>query len=73
MIAFLRGLSGSVITTGLEADSLSQWLHRRLAQAGLEVVLMETRQVKGAPRAMPIKTDRRTESEVRRLAAARRR
>jgi transposase len=44
---------------GLEAEPLSQWLHRHLREAGLESVLMETRQVKGALKAMPIKTDRR--------------
>ena len=38
LIAFLRGLSGSVITTGLEAGPLSQWLHRHLTEAGFKVV-----------------------------------
>ena len=59
LIAFLRGLSGSVINTGPAAGPLSQWLYRHLTEAGFEVALMETRQVKGALRAMPIKTDRR--------------
>ena len=52
-------LGGSIAAIGLEAGPLSQWLHRGLSEAGLEVVLMETRQVKGALKAMPIKTDRR--------------
>ncbi len=67
LIAFLRGLSSSAITTGLEAGPLSQWLHRHLREAGFEVVLMETRQVKGALKAMPIKTDRRDAEGIARL------
>ena len=67
LIAFLQGLSGSVITIGLEAGPLSQWLHRHLTEAGFEVVLMETRQVKGALKAMPIKTDRRDAEGIARL------
>ena len=54
LVVFLRGLSGSVIAVGLEAGPLSQWLHRHLTEAGFETVLMETRQVKGALKAMPI-------------------
>lgn len=42
-----------------EAEPLSQGLHRGLTDAGLDVVLMETRQVKGALKPMPIETDRR--------------
>ncbi|WP_265975337.1 hypothetical protein [Brucella intermedia] len=56
---FANTLEGSVAIIGLEAGPLSQWLHRGLADARLEVVLMETRQVKGALKAMPIKTDLR--------------
>nr|WP_317849380.1 hypothetical protein [Tateyamaria pelophila] len=37
---------------------MSQWLHRGLTDAGLDAVLMETPQVKGASKAVPIKTDR---------------
>lgn len=46
---------------------MSQWLHRGLADVGLPVVLMETRQVKGALKAMPIKTDRRDAEGIARL------
>lgn len=59
LITFLRDLNVSITGIGLEAGPLSQWLHRHLCAAGLEAVLMETRQVKGALKAMPIKTDRR--------------
>ena len=46
---------------------MSQWLHRGLTDAGLDAVLMETRQVKGALKAMPIKTDRRDAEGIARL------
>lgn len=59
LIAFLRALNHDVVCVGLEAGPLSQWLYRHLREAGFETVLMETRQVKGALKAMPIKTDRR--------------
>ncbi len=58
---------GSIAAVGLEAGPLSQWLHRGLSTAGLDVVLMETRQVKGALKAMPIKTDRRDTEGIARL------
>ena len=56
---WLTELGGSVAAVDLEAGPLSQWLHRGLIEAGLDAVLMETRQVKGALKAMPIKSDRR--------------
>ena len=52
---------------GLEAGPLSQWLHLGLTEAGLDAVLMEIRQVKGALKAMPIKTDRRDAEGIARL------
>ncbi len=64
---FAKALEGSVATMGMEAGPLSQWLHRSLTEAGLDVVLMETRQVKGALKAMPIKTDRRDAEGIARL------
>lgn len=64
---FLRSLSGTVVVVGLEAGPLSQWLYKPLTEAGFEVVLMETRQVKGALKAMPIKTDRRDAEGIARL------
>ena len=63
----LRSLSGTVVGVGLEAGPLSQWLHRHLSEAGFDTVLMETRQVKGALKAMPIKTDRRDAEGIARL------
>jgi len=59
LITFLQELNEDLVCIGLEAGPLSQWQHRHLRGAGLEAVLMETRQVKGALKAIPIKTDRR--------------
>jgi transposase len=43
---------------GLEAGPLSQWLYARMREAGLSVELLETRHVRDAFKAMPVKTDR---------------
>jgi len=51
-----RGLSLERI--GLEAGPLSQWLYAALREAGLAVELLETRHVRDAFKAMPVKTDR---------------
>jgi transposase len=67
LIEVLKGVPGTVVAVGLEAGPLSQWLHRHLMEADLEAVLMETRQVKGALKAMPIKTDRRDAEGIARL------
>ena len=67
LLAWLQALDGNIAALGLEAGPLSQWLHRGLTDAGLDVVLMETRQVKGALKAMPIKTDRRDAEGIARL------
>ena len=48
-----------VIRVGLEAGPLSQWLREGLVDAGFEVVLLETRHVKAALSAMPVKPDRK--------------
>ena len=64
---WLSELDGRISVVGLEAGPLSQWLHRSLIETGLDAVLMETRQVKGALKAMPIKTDRRDAEGIARL------
>ena len=48
-----------VVRVDLEAGALSQWLREGLVDAGLDVVSLETRHVKAAPSAMPVKTDRK--------------
>lgn len=67
LVNWVGELDGSIAAIGLEAGPLSQWLHHGLTNAGLDVVLMETRQVKGALKAMPIKTDRRDAEGIARL------
>lgn len=67
LIGLLKGLEGTVEAVGLEAGPLSEWLHRAMKEIGLPAVLMETRQVKGALKAMPIKTDRRDAEGIARL------
>src|SRR3546814_4083624 len=56
---FFRGLDFQVSRIGLEAGPLSQWLFASLTASGFDVVLLETRHVKAALSAMPVKTDRR--------------
>ena len=67
LVRWAREQEGTIAAIGLEAGPLSQWLHRGMSAAGLDVVLMETRQVKGALKAMPIKTDRRDAEGIARL------
>ena len=67
LVAFLRKLAHEIAAIGLEAGPLSHWLHKGLTDAGFEPVLMETRQVKAALKAMPIKTDRRDAEGIARL------
>lgn len=55
LLAWLQALGGDIAALGLEAGPFSQWLHRGLTDAGLDAVLMETRQVKGALKATPIR------------------
>src|ERR1700761_8130613 len=58
LIAWFGGLGISVARTGLEAGPLSQWLYASMREAGLAVELLETRHVRDAFKAMPVKTDR---------------
>ena len=68
LVRWIGEQEGVIAAIGLEAGPLSQWLHRGLSEAGLsDVVLMETRQVKGALKAMPLKTDRRDAEGIARL------
>ena len=67
LVSFLRELPRGIAAIGLEAGPLSNWLHKGLTDAGFETVLMETRQVKAALKAMPIKTDRRDAKGIAQL------
>src|SRR5882724_11295348 len=58
LIGWFRGLGLAVTRIGLEAGPLSQWLYAGMRDAGLPVELLETRHVRDAFKAMPVKTDR---------------
>jgi len=58
LIAWFGSLGFGLARIGLEAGPLSQWLYAGLKQAGLAVELLETRHVRDAFKAMPVKSDR---------------
>ena len=59
LIAWFVSLGLAVERIGLEAGPLSQWLYAEMKKAGLAVELLETRHVRDAFKAMPVKTDRK--------------
>mgnify|MGYP001080696822 CR=1 FL=1 len=67
LVRAIVALPYSIDTIGLEAGPLSQWLSKGMEEAGFDVVMMETRLVKAALKAMPIKTDRRDAQGIARL------
>lgn len=58
LVALFRNIGLSFTRIGLEAGPLSQWLHAGLMAAGFPAILIETRHVKAALKAMTVKTDR---------------
>jgi len=58
LIAWLHSWGFELTRVGLEAGPLSQWLYAALKQAGFAVELLETRHVRDAFSAMPVKSDR---------------
>jgi transposase len=58
LIAWFCRLEVTLTRIGLEAGPLSQWLYAGMREAGLSVELLETRHVRDAFKAMPVKTDR---------------
>src|SRR5437879_4978888 len=58
LAAWFRGLGFGLERIGLEAGPLSQWLFAAMKAAGLAVELLETRHVRKAFEAMPVKSDR---------------
>jgi transposase len=58
LIAWFGSLGVDLARIGLEAGPLSQWLYAAMREAELAVELLETRHVKAALSAMPVKTDR---------------
>ena len=59
LIAWFAGLEIRLSRVGLEAGPLSQWLYAGMQEAGFAVELLETRHVRDAFKAMPVKTDRK--------------
>jgi transposase len=59
LIGWFCGLEFAMERIGLEAGPLSQWLYAGMREAGLPVELLETRHVRDAFKAMPVKTDRK--------------
>jgi transposase len=58
LIAWFRSPGFGLERIGLEAGPLSQWLFAAMKAAGLAVELLETRHVRDAFKAMPVKSDR---------------
>jgi transposase len=58
LISWFRSLGYELSRIGLEAGPLSQWLFAAMREAGLAVELLETRHVRKAFEAMPVKSDR---------------
>src|SRR5205807_785259 len=56
LIAWFGSLGFGLARIGLEAGPLSQWLYAAMKEAGLAVELLETRHVRDAFKAMPVKT-----------------
>jgi transposase len=58
LIGWFTSLGTGLARIGLEAGPLSQWLYAAMKAAGLAVELLETRHVRDAFKAMPVKSDR---------------
>src|SRR3954468_14082752 len=58
LIIALRAIDLPLERVGLEACSLTAWLHDDLRAAGLPAICIETRQANAAMKTMPNKTDR---------------
>jgi transposase len=58
LVGALRDTDLTLERVGLEACSLTSWLHDGLRKAGLPAICIETRQANAAMKTMPNKTDR---------------
>ncbi len=58
LVAFFKACGMKMERVGLEACSLTAWLHAGLTEAGIPAICIEARQAKAAMGAMPNKTDR---------------
>jgi transposase len=59
LVGWFQQLGAEPARIGLEAGPLSQWLYAGMRDAGFAVELLETRHVRDAFKAMPVKTDRK--------------
>src|ERR1041385_4764108 len=67
LINWFGSLGLELSRIGLEAGPLSQWLYAAMTQAGLSVELLETRHVRDAFKAMPVKSDRNDARNIAQL------
>ena len=58
LATFFEACGMTMERVGLEACSLTAWLHQGLSEAGIAAICIEARQAKAAMSAMPNKTDR---------------
>jgi transposase len=58
LVGFFRASGMAMERVGLEACSLTAWLHQGLSAAGIPAICIEARQAKAAMGGMPNKTDR---------------
>ena len=57
IVAFFGASGMAMERVGLEACSLTAWLHHELTEAGIAAICIEARQAKAAMGAMPNKTE----------------
>ena len=67
LIGWFGSLGLEFTRIGLEAGPLSQWLYAQMKQAGFAVELLETRHVRDAFKAMPVKSDRNDARNIAQL------
>jgi len=67
LIAWFGSCGLELARIGLEAGPLSQWLFAAMREAGLAVELLETRHVRDAFKAMPVKSDRNDARNIAQL------
>jgi transposase len=67
LIGWFGSLGLGLERIGLEAGPLSQWLYAAMREAGLAVELLETRHVRDAFKAMPVKSDRNDARSIAQL------
>ena len=67
LISWFGSLGLELSRIGLEAGPLSQWLYAAMTQVGLVVELLETRHVRKAFEAMPVKSDRNDARNIAQL------